>query len=334
MGHKPKEQQPLRVAVVNMDNDPQVVVPEQDPVVPQDNWEPPGGDVNFDDIFGGAGDGSTDLSQKTAQQPGAAEPVKTPEPPAEPQAPAAKTPFQLRTNTGSTYNSLEDTIKGIEEKDRNLAILRNMVEAATGADPLKKGASAPSTVRYTNDSRRYAEDLTKAADVGQKTGNWDSYRDVQAKFQLELLEQTVGPYLSTVQKVGRQEALDSVSKTIPGFKDFYNSDDYHKALEARPKLKETIDAWERQPGPQAQETLSELYGLAYDTSQARKLPELLRTSPQQPSTSTTPRMPLSSTQLTPQQPNNSQNKPSMDNSAGRKVLIQQLENKGVKDFRF
>lgn len=308
--------------------------------LPQDDWEPPGGDLDFEDIFGHAGEvngSSTDLGQEsTAQQPQTEveeQPVsESVTPAAKPQVEAEK-PFQFKTRTGTVYNSLEDLQRGVETKDETIARLRNALTAVTGEDPLKKGQpETQSRVSYLERPDRYAEDLTSAAELGQKTKDWRKYAEVQRQFLLENLEQTVGPYMPAVQKGLKQDILESVEKDISGFKDFYGSEAYKKALENRPLLSETIDTWEKQPGPQAQKVLREAYELVWDSANARKIPDILQQQ-KQPST-TQPRMPMSNSQLTPQSTPNTNNKPGMDSSEGRKAIIANLESKGVKDFRF
>lgn len=303
---------------------------------PQEDWNPPAGDLDFDALFGGAGDGSTDLSRETAPEPTKApEPAAAEPPEAPPQEPPKQPKFYIKTRTGTVYDDEAKLVEGIEQKDQTIENLRRMVEAVTGADPLKRSSQTQTTnVSYSENPTRYAEDLTRAAEIGQKTKDWSMYAKVQDQFLLERLERYVGPYLPAVTKVGRQEVLDNVSKDIPGFKDFYGTEAYHKTLETRPKLAETIEAWEKQPADQrAQETLKELYELTWDTAQSKKIPELLTTN-QQTSTSTQPRMPLSSTQLTPTQPPTNNSKPGLETSAGRKALMEQLERKGVRDFKF
>jgi len=251
----------------------------------------------------------------------------------------------LKTSTGTVYKSPADAVRGIEQKDQLISQLRSMVAAATGEDPLRKSGAVPGQtvqtpqpVSYMRDSRRYAEDLKKAADMGEKTGNWDAYRNVQAQLQFETVQAAVGPYMPVVQNVGRQQALDEVSRSIPEFRKFYGSEEYNKVLESRPKLASFIQVAETTPT--LQEELRELYHSMWDSNQAAKLPELVKQH-QTPSNPTpAPRMPIAPVSrpslnvpdqgrtVAPAQ------KPGLSTSAQRQALIEQLRQKGVEDMIF
>lgn len=311
---------------------------------PTEAWNPPGGDVDFDSFFSGVGKQGEEVADSNAIPP--VEPTtEATEPVVQATQEAPKAPeFVLKTATGTVYKTPEDAVRGIEQKDQLISQLRSMVSAVTGEDPLRKSGAVPGQttiqqqpVSYLRDSRRYAEDLTKAADLGQKTGNWDSYRNVQAQLQFEVTQQAVGPYMPVVQNVGRQQAMDDVSRSIPEFRNFYGSEAYNKVLESRPKLAGFIAHAETQPT--LQEELKELYQSVYDSAQAMKLPELVKQN--QPSTPTpAPRMPISqvsrpSLQVPDQNRGNSPAiKPGLQTSASRQALIEQLKQKGVEDFIF
>lgn len=320
---------------------PTMPVPQE----PDTVWNPPGGDVDFDSFFSGVGKQGEEVADSNA--------IPTVEPttePTEPVAQAASEPtkapdFTIKTSTGTVYKTPEDAVRGIEQKDQLISQLRSMVSAVTGEDPLRKSGANPGQqiqqqqpISYLRDSRRYAEDLTRAADLGQKTGNWDNYRNVQAQLQFEVTQQAVGPYMPVVQNVGRQQAMDDVSRSIPEFRNFYGSEAYNKVLESRPKLAGFIAHAETQPT--LQEELKELYQSVYDSAQASKLPELVKHN-QPPSTpNPTPRMPMPpvsrpSLNVPDQSRGNTPAiKPGLSNSASRQALIEQLRQKGVEDFIF
>jgi hypothetical protein len=314
------------------------------PLEPVGVWNPPGGDADFDSFFSGVGKQGEEVADSNAIPPV--------EPTTEPTEPVAATPepskapeFSLKTATGTVYKTPEDAVRGIEQKDQLISQLRSMVSAVTGEDPLRKSGAVPGQqiqqpkpVSYLQDSRRYAEDLTKAADMGQKTGNWDAYRNVQAQLQFETIQSTVGPYMPVVQNVGRQQAMDEVSRSIPEFRQFYGSSEYQKVLESRPKLAGFIQQAETQPT--LQEELKELYMSVYDSAQASKLPSLVKQN-QAPSNPTpAPRMPLPpvsrpSLNVPDQNRGNSPAiKPGLQTSAQRQALIAQLKDRGVEDFIF
>jgi hypothetical protein len=318
---------------------------ESTPQAPQEPWNPPGGDADFDSFFSGVGKQGEEVADSNAIPP-----VEPTTEPTEPVAPVTAEPprapeFVLKTATGTVYKTPEDAVRGIEQKDQLISQLRSMVSAVTGEDPLRKSGAVPGQttaqpqpVSYLRDSRRYAEDLTKAADAGQKTGNWDAYRNVQAQLQFEVTQQAVGPYMPVVQNVGRQQAMDEVSRSVPEFRKFYGSEEYNKVLESRPKLAGFIQLAETQPT--LQEELKELYHSVYDSAQAAKLPELVKQN-QPPSNPTpAPRMPIApmtrpSLNVPDQGRTPSQTpKPGLQTSAQRQALIEQLKQRGVEDFVF
>lgn len=315
------------------------------PLEPLSTWNPPTGDEDFDALFNATGKQGEEVANSNA--------IPTVEPttePTEPVAQAAPEPpkppeFILKTATGTVYKTPEDAVKGIEQKDQLISQLRSMVAAATGDDPLRKAGAVPGQttpqpqpVSYLKDSRRYAEDLTKAADIGQRTGNWDAYRNVQAQLQFETVQQAVGPYMPVVQNVGRQQALDDVSRSIPEFRKFYGSDEYQKVLESRPKLASFIQVAETQPT--LQEELRELYRGVWDSAQAAKLPELVKQNQTPSNPPPAPRMPIAPVSRpslnVPDQGRTGGPaiKPGLQDSKSRQALIQQLREKGVEDFIF
>jgi hypothetical protein len=325
------------------------------PESPQSPWEPPGADLNFDDLFGGAGDGSSDIIQvaeaptQTVEPavPAATEPAEVPVVPASttPQAPEPtqttltqdpKTGEFIRTRTGTVYKSQEDTIRGIEEKDQLIDNLRKMVTAVTGQDPVKKGQTPlQGDVSYLQDANRYAQDKTRAAAYGERTGDWRAYQQVEVKLQREIIEQTVGQYRPVIQKTILQEALDNAVKTTPDFKTFYGTDEYQSVLSQRPALKESIEYWEQNGDPGGK--LSQLYQSAWDARNSIKLPELLK-QPTSQTPTTPPRMPLGSSTLTAPRVVTERGQasatPGLSTSAGRKALIADMEARGVQDRNF
>lgn len=319
---------------------------EQQPVDPgSQSWNPPTGDEDFDALFQRVGvDGENLTNSNTV-------PTELTTAPAEP-APQAPAPTptenhwsELKTKTGTVYKTAEDAIQGIETKDRTIEQLRSMIAAVTGEDPLSKSGIKPGTtnapqkpVSYLQDRRRFAQDLTKAAELGQKEDQWDPYGNVLGQYVYEIVQSAVGPYMPVVQNVGKQQALESVSKEVPDFRNFYGTPDYQKVLEQRPKLAGYIKTLEG--NPTMQEDLAEQYRDVWNEHQVHKLAELASKpapAPQNP----TPRTPLQSrTSDFRQEPNDGmrrsqvQAKPTLATKEGRKALIEELERRGLADVNF
>jgi len=175
------------------------------PLEPAAVWNPPGGDSDFDSFFSGVGKQGEEVADSNAI-PSAEPTTVSSEPVAQAAPEPTKAPeFVLKTATGPIYKSPEDAVRGIEQKDQLISQLRSMVSAVTGEDPLRKSGavpgqttSQPKPVSYLQDSRRYAEDLTKAAELGQKTGNWDAYRNVSAQLQFEVTHRNRSHYSGSV----------------------------------------------------------------------------------------------------------------------------------------
>lgn len=295
-----------------------------DPVQPTEPWNPPAADADWGELFGDEPQGA---------QPSEPQAVETT--PTEP-APAVAAPEPTPTPRRdeffvATYRTKEATESAIQEKDRLINDLRGKVIALAGVDPLRKGSNGEpqprSETSYLQDPDRYAQDLTEAAN----RKNYRDYAAAQARLIDEVVASRYGHLLPVMEKVGRQEALDSVVDEIPTFRDFLKSEDYSKTLDESPALKRAIQASET--NPQFQSDLPELYKLAYKANLANKTPELVRGSAN-PAPTPTPRMPMSSQRLTPPAPSAQAAKPAMNTSAGRQQLMRELEAKGVLDQQF
>lgn len=309
---------------------------------PTGEWNPPVGDEDFDSLFNRTGVDGENLADSNAipadQTTESAEPAiettkSTPEP----------SKFELKTSTGTVYKTPDDAIKGIEQKDQLINQLRSMVAAVTGEDPLSKAGIKPGQttapakpVSYLQDRRRFAQDLTKAAERGQQADDWDPYGNVLGQYVYEIVQSAVGPYMPVVQNVGKQQAMAEVAKANPAFREFYDSPEYHKVLEERPKLANFIQFAESQPT--LQEELKELYESAYDHAQARKLPELVKQH--QNPVNPTPRMPSQPVSRPALHvPDRGQTvaqaaKPSLSTPEGRKAIIEEAERRGLADVQF
>jgi len=319
---------------------------EQQAVPPATSWNPPTGDEDFDSLFQRVGiDGESLTNSNTVPTELTTEAVE-PAPQAPASEPTEASKFELKTSTGTVYKTAEDAVKGIETKDRTIEQLRSMIAAVTGEDPLSKSGIKPGSttapqkpVSYLQDRRRFAQDLTKAAELGQKEDQWDPYGNVLGQYVYEIVQSAVGPYIPVVQKVGKQEALEAVAKDAPEFRNFYGSQEYQKVLEQRPKLAGYIRTLEG--NATMQEDLAEQYRDVWNEFQVHKLTELASKpvpAPQNP----TPRTPLQS-RSTPdfkQEPNDgmrrnqTQSKPTLATKEGRRLLIEELEKRGLADVNF
>ena len=320
---------------------------EQQPQSPTTGWNPPTGDDDFDSLFQRIGiDGESIANSNVVSAEPTTEPAEPAPQPAQTAPPAEPSKFTLKTKTGTVYKTEEDAIKGIETKDRTIEQLRSMLAAVTGEDPLSKSGIKPSQtpaqpkpVSYLQDDVRFAQDLTQAAELGQKTNDWKAYRNTLGQFVYEVVQSAVGPYIPVVQKVGKQEALEAVAKDVPEFREFYGSKGYQEVLERRPKLAGYITTLEG--NATMQEDLAEQYRDVWNEFQVKRLAELAQKPTQVPQ-NPTPRMPVQATR-TPdfkQEPNDGmrrvqqQQKPSLATKEGRQALIEALERKGLADIPF
>lgn len=228
----------------------------------------PGGDLNLDELF---------------PNPEVHTTISRQEPAAVSQTPPAVPQDFIVTQTGTRYRSIEDTVKGIEEKDRIIAELRAAKAAELGHDPLRRTPEAP-----VKDPRQEVfERLSKAAHAA----NAQDYIDILQ----EITRQTMAPYAPMIAEVGREKAIRSVSAETPQIREFVGSADYRAVLERRPRLAQAISAAESDPNLVDQ--LQEFYSLAYSEAVARRVPEIARAA--QTAQPPNPRPTLSSTTPTP-----------------------------------
>jgi hypothetical protein len=320
---------------------------EQQPNDPgPQGWNPPTGDEDFDSLFQRIGVDGENLTNSNTVPTELTTAPEEPAPQEVPEAPPAKPSWtELKTKTGTVYKTAEDAIQGIETKDNTIAQLRSMIAAVTGEDPLSKSGAKPGTtnapqkpVSYLQDEARFAQDLTQAAELGQKTNDWKAYRNVQAQLAYEVVQSAVGAYIPVVQKVGKQEAIEAVAKELPEFRNFYGSQEYQKVLEQRPKLAGYIKTLEG--NATMQEDLAEQYRDVWNEHQVKKLAELA-SKPVAVVPNPTPRTPLKN--RTPdfrQEPNDGMrrqqpaSKPTLATAEGRKALIEELEKRGLADVSF
>ena len=287
----------------------------------------PGGDQLWADLFPTEGSTST---------PAPVTPTAV-----EPAAPQSTAPvFQIKTSTGTVYNTPEDAVKGIEQKDQLLAKLRQEVIDAKGIDPLTGREVVKPTPQgtsprkaYLADARQYLTDLADAANASKP----EPYRDAQANLMREVVREEVGSILPLLQDVARERAVVKVSGAYTDFPTFRKSELYTKALEALPSLKEAIDFAEANPVGGLR--LDELYRTAYlaarglSTNSTASPAPTGAGAPQVGGTTSTPTAPARPT-LTSQTPTPTgpSAKPALTTSAGRKAIIAEMEAKGLERF--
>lgn len=264
--------------------------------------------LSLDDVFG-----NPDLSPNDPNHP---QPVT----PTEPVAPPTQTvePF-LRTASGTVYKSAADAAQGVQHKDELIARLRQEAIERTGIDPVtgqpvNRKQDPPKS--YTQDSKKFIEDLANAA----KANDSDAYAKVQAQF----IQDVLSPWAPALTTLARTQAVESVSQSIPEFRQFMGSDHYKETVEQFPLLKDAIAQSEGNPSASAQ--LSQLYQMTF--ALASKKPEVVRAAAQP-----IPRPTVSSTSLPSVPQSGSTAAPDMGTIEGRKALIEQQERAGVLNMR-
>lgn len=284
---------------------------------------PHNGESSWDDFFPpdaqpAAGSQQTDNGSK-GDQPSSAPAAAQPAAPAPSSIPAA---FELRTKTGTVYKSLEETAKGIEHKDALIEqfiqreILRTGVHPITGQPVQLTSVQQPQS--YMQDPKRYYQDLVSAAQKSDPDAVW--------KTQTQLIFDALAPYAPVMANLAKQQAIDTLSAEIKDFREFYNGEDYKKALAETPDLKDAIERAEVDNAHH--QRLPGLYKVAYRVSQGLRLPEILKAQPQAAPAAQV-RGTTAPATLTPAQPGV---QPALyGNKAGRQALIAQMEASGVAD---
>ena len=268
----------------------------------------PGADMNFDDIFG---DNVTPTTVEPVIPPVAAAPTTVADP-------------VIKTKTGTIYKSIEDAVSGIEHKDALIAQLREQVRNNTGKDPLTVQRPDPATpVNYTENQDKYFEDIAKAVD----TKDTAAYMRAQQK----LIWDSLGPLAPTITSLSKANAERVVSEQIPEFKGFLGSEHYQNIQTESPLLADAIRSAESNPAAAGQ--LPELYRIAYLANQGRRVPELIQ-SVRSESAPVQPRPTVQPTTHTPPPSGPPAPAPSLNDTAGRKSLIEQMEAKGIGNLKW
>lgn len=202
-------------------------------VIPADDtqWNPPDGGLTLDDLFPNpelTPQGAAPVVQQTPQAP----PVE---------------PF-LKTST-TTYKTLEEAVRGTEEKDRTVERLKTELAQLKQTHQATPTQSAPAEDYRKVMFRR----LAKAA----QDGNEAEYMDALAEFQTSVLSQ-FAPALTGVYE---QQAISAVESEVKDFRSWLNGPEYTRTLEQFPVLANAIQI--AKSDPRAAHQLNEFYKLAY-----------------------------------------------------------------------
>jgi hypothetical protein len=266
----------------------------------------PGGDIDLDVMFP-----NPELAPQT---PPVAPPAA--QPPVEPQ------PF-LKTATGTVYKTVEDAVRGTEEKDRVISKLREEAKAREGQDPLHRQPAPQTPKSFREDPSQLFDRLAEAVTKNDKVG----YADTLARFQQESL----APYAPLLNEVSREKAIRELESSNRGIREFLGSSDYQATLEALPLLANAIQ-WAEQTPEAAIQQLPSLYRTAYLTSLGMKAPTLIANAAQQAAVQAPPQPQRPTLQpgnpgLQPSfQPNVT---PSLDTTEGRKAIIDSGRQRGL-----
>lgn len=230
-----------------------------------------GGALTWDELFPPE-PGAPAGSQGATTPQGGTQPT-TPAPATTPaQANAA---FELKTKTGTVYKSIEDAQKGIEHKDTLIEQLRQREILRTGIDPVTgqqvQLQPASQNVNYMQDRKRYVDDLTQAAQKNDSDAIWQA--------QTKLVSDMLAPLAPVMSNFAKQQAIETLSGEIKDIREFIGGEDYQKALEDTPDLRDAINRAENDY--QHHQRLSGLYKVAYRVSQGIRLPEILKAQPAQ-----------------------------------------------------
>lgn len=221
-------------------------------------WDnPPGADLDWDQLFAAPAEPTTP-----------AEPTADDVNPDGPQAQPAPDEFFIEGEQ-SRYKTAEETVTGLNEKDRVIAQLREEASARTGVDPLsgQPDPNAPQApVNFLEDSDAYLKALAEAA----QAGNSQAYLGAN----LQLIGEVLGPYAPLLQEAAKSRAVETMRATNPDFGEFVVGEDYSSTLAEAPVLAEAITAAEADP--RLAGSLPDLYKLAYLANAGRKAPDVIQ----------------------------------------------------------
>ena len=221
-------------------------------------WDnPPGADLNWDELFAAPAEPTTPV-----------EPTADDVKPDEPQAQPVVDEFFIE-GEHSRYKTAEETVTGLNEKDRVIAQLREEASTRTGVDPLsgQPDPNAPQApVSYLEDTDAFLRTLAGSA----QSGNSQDY----AAAHLQLISEALAPYAPLLQEAAKSRAVETMRATNPDFGEFIAGEDYSSTLAEAPVLAEAITAAEADP--RLADSLPDLYKLAHLANAGRKAPDVIQ----------------------------------------------------------
>jgi hypothetical protein len=231
----------------------------------------------------------------------------------------------------SVYKDADAAIQGINQKDALIEQLRQRYALTTGIDPItgqpvgQQVNQQPNQLDYYNNPKAYLDNLYEAAKSSP-----EAYRDVQAKFTMDTLK----PLQPLIERMAREQAVETLSAEIPDAKTFVGTPAYQKALDSNPELKNAITIAESDFKWHSR--LPSLYKVAYYTGQGMQLPELLRAQSASPAATQTQNItqtqPVRTTAqpTTAAMPTQTAAKPSFKTLEGIRSIIANAEASGAK----
>jgi len=211
------------------------------------------------------------------------------------QAPVVQNPPQaapeyfLKTGTTS-YKSLEEAVRGTEEKDRTVERLKQENERLK----LQTPAPVVTTPPAEDYRKQMFKKLAQAAQSGDETG----YMDALAEFQTATLAQ-FAPALTGVYE---EQAINRVEAEAKDFRQWLGSSDYTRTLEQFPRLADAIRAAKSDPRLAGQ--LEEFYRLAYRAYASEHVNELQAAAARSSAPAQTPTRPTLQASTPTTVPNN------------------------------
>jgi hypothetical protein len=281
-----------------------------------------GADMSFEDLFGNPSEGLvvTDPNAQTTAPPNGEPPT-----PVEPQAPV-QPKFEFQTKTGTVYKSMEEAIKGTEEKDTLIETLRQEFITRTGIDPVTRRpvVQHEQPRSYMDNPAQFTKDLRKAVEANDDAA--------YAQANIKLLADMLAPIEPLVTKYAQQSAVEQVSGQIKDFQTFRGSQDFNKVMDTNATLKNAIQVAESDIRLANQ--LPELYQLAYYAAQGMKTPDLIQAArAAQPAAPQPPaRTPMQGSTLAPDL--SPAAPPTVATTEGRKAIIEQFERGGGLNLKF
>lgn len=232
-------------------------------------WNPPSGNLSLDDLFPNP--------ELAGQQPAAE--ISAPAPPAPPE-------YFLKAATGTVYKTIEDAVRGTEEKDRTIERQKQelaQIKAQTQPQPTTQAAPG-------DYQKQVFKRLAEAAQKNDETG----YMNTLAEFQMSVLQQ-FAPALSGVVEDNAIRQVESESKD---FRSWLSGPEYSRTLEQFPILAQAIST--AKSDPRMAHQLSEFYRLAYRANVAEHANEIATTAARGAAPAPTPTRPtLSANTPTP-----------------------------------